>query len=101
MKRVLLIDDEDNPMRYYARALRILGFDVVHCHTTDEARGALDRSEERMDGVILDIMMPPGEFFRGEDTQKGTATGALLFHQIRKRRANVPVLVLTNVTAPE
>lgn len=102
MKRlVLLVDDDRLPMRYYVRALEQKGFTVRHCLEPDSALEFVTRNASEIAAVVLDIMMPPGNKYKTQDTNEGLATGGFLLEDIRAHCPNAPVVVLTNVKNPE
>ncbi len=78
--RILLVDDELSPkkdgpngsyMWYYTQALREAGFEVVEAVGPDFALQRLTSKRLKFDLVIIDIMLPPGKAFGGEDTLNG------------------------------
>jgi CheY-like chemotaxis protein len=97
--RVLLIDDDEAPMKSYIGALERCGLTVHQVRTPDGAIDFMNRDTGDVRLILLDIMMPPGAAYELDDTNDGTITGLLLHDRIRKRYPDVPILVLTNVTA--
>jgi CheY-like chemotaxis protein len=54
--RVLVVDDDPVTVEYYARALKVEGFDVL---TALDAAGALQEAQRlRPDAAIVDLRMP-------------------------------------------
>ena len=68
--KILFIDDDKAPIRYYLEELKDAGFDVTHCRNPDEALDALE--------------------------EEGLTTGNFLFRDIRERCPDTPILILTN-----
>jgi CheY-like chemotaxis protein len=102
-KSILFVDDEFSPdtrthygsyMSYYKEALIEAGFDVTCVRSTDEAIASAGLG--RFDLAILDVMMPPGEVFRNEDTRKGLMTGPLLARSLHKFDPAMPIMFLSN-----
>ena len=95
---ILLIDDGIASMQPYRDALAIRGHDVRQVEDPAEALEYLDDEERRTDVqiILLDIMMPPCDYSVSE-TRNGVKTGTFLFHDIRARCPDTPVIVLTNV----
>lgn len=85
-RRILIVDDEPEPLRAAARVLRRAGYDVS---TAEDGQGALTGlSRGRFDAVVSDISMP------GMD-------GIALLRSIRDVDPEVPVILLTGVPAIE
>jgi two-component system, NtrC family, C4-dicarboxylate transport response regulator DctD len=78
--RVLIVDDHDQVRRMTRQMLELEGFEVVEAGRTREALTLFDAHE--IDVVVTDIYMP------GED-------GIALIQDLRRRRANVPVVAIT------
>ena len=100
-KLVLLIDDDRLPMKYYVMAFQQEGFKVKQCLEPDSALDYVQKKGSEIDAIILDIMMPPGETYKNEDTNEGLITGVFLLKGLRKCCPAVPVVVLTNVKNPD
>jgi len=102
-KRILMIDDDKLPMQYYIRSLEKNNFEVKFFLRPDDAFEYLDNEQPHIDGVILDIMLPPGERYKGKQTNQGLRTGIFVLKDIREhpRYLSIPVVVLTNVRNPK
>lgn len=98
MKTLLLVDDDRLPMDYYVRALERRGFNVVRCLEADSLDKILGNMGADFVGVILDIMMLPGNAYKDKDTQEGLSTGYFIYQDIRRRYPDIPIFVLTNVS---
>jgi CheY-like chemotaxis protein len=98
MTKILLIDDDIQAMRYYVETLEAAGFDVTQCTGPDSALQVLRDTTTPVSAVLLDIMMPPGDAYRRQNTQEGLTTGLFLLEDLRRLRPNLPVVVLTNVS---
>ena len=55
----------------------------------------LQNSHAKIDAVMLDIMMPPGELFASEDVDDGRITGLRLYEIIRKYYSG-PIILYSN-----
>jgi len=78
--KILLIDDDRNLLRVVAYQITEAGFDVIPLSSPKEALARLD--EESVDLVLTDLRMPE-------------MSGLDLMRQIRLRRPDLPVIVLT------
>jgi hypothetical protein len=47
--------------------------------------------------IILDVLMPPGSLFQGEDTEYGLTTGIKFYKKIREILPKCPVVIWTNM----
>ena len=84
-KRVLVIDDDRNSVKYLSAVLSNLGYDPVAAYDGNEG---LERIEEATpDLIVLDVMMPK-------------KTGFVLFKQLKQdeQYKEIPVLMLTAVS---
>jgi len=84
-KKVLVIDDDENTVRFLSVALRKNGYEPIGA---SDGKEGLQRVEEaRPDLVVLDIMMPK-------------KTGWVVFRELRKNEEykSIPVIMLTAVS---
>lgn len=83
-KKVLVVDDDVNTVRFLSVALEEKGYEPLSAY--DGKEGLEKIQSENPDLVILDIMMPK-------------KTGFVLFKQLRKddRYKDIPVIMLTGV----
>lgn len=84
-KKVLLVDDDRNSVKFLAAVLTDNGYDVVTAHDGNE--GLKQAKKELPDLIVLDVMMPK-------------KSGLLLFQQLREEEQfkEIPVLMLTGVS---
>ncbi len=82
---VLLVEDNAQILRGNARMLRKRGYGVLTALTLREARERL--AEQAVSAIVLDIMLPDGS--------------GLDFMRELRQRSNIPILLLTGLTAPE
>ncbi len=83
-KKVLLIDDDPNTVKYLSVALQLNGYEALGAH---DGKEGLDKvGEFKPDLIVLDIMMPK-------------KTGWVVFRQLRKHDEykSIPVIMLTSV----
>src|SRR5437879_5055526 len=91
---LLLIDDEPGRMNAYIEELRLSNF-VVHVERSAElGLQFFSNNKDRIELVILDILMPAGDLVPPEPGR----TGVVVFDKIRNESSAVPVLVFTNVS---
>lgn len=95
-KTVLLIDDEVNTyMNYYIYALQEKDLEVISCPSVDEARVLL--KEKQFDVIIIDVILPPGEWFKDTLTNEGLLTGKFLAEQAFLLQPQAKIVFLTNM----
>ena len=98
--KLLFVDDEKRRMDSYFQELKFK-HDVIFKRDVDEALKHLEKHGKELEGVILDIMMPPGEAFENEPrADYGYRSGILFFERIRSDYPHLPVIIFTNVTDP-
>ncbi|UCG85061.1 MAG: response regulator [Gemmatimonadota bacterium] len=83
-KRVLVVDDDENTVRFLSVALSENGYDPVSAFDGEE--GLKKVQESKPDLILLDVMMPK-------------KTGFVLFKQLRRKEEykDIPVIMLTAV----
>lgn len=79
-KRILLVDDEPNLRISLATTLLAEGYQVIEARDGQEALEQLERHE--FDLILTDIRMP-------------RRSGIELFHEVRRRHPNLPVVMMT------
>jgi CheY-like chemotaxis protein len=84
-KRVLVIDDDRNSVKYLSAVLSEHGYDAVAAYDGNE--GLKKIAEATPDLIVLDVMMPK-------------KTGFVLFQELKKdeRYSEIPILMLTGVS---
>ena len=85
MKRILLVEDNEQIMRGNERMLSRRGYEVISALTLAQARSAIQA--QMPDLFVLDIMLPDG-------------SGLDFIGELR-RYSKVPILLLTGLTTPE
>jgi CheY-like chemotaxis protein len=83
-KTVLIVDDDEDFLAQQQMQLEAIGFAVLTASNEDEAVQAL---AVRPDLCVLDLMM------------EHTDSGFTLCHRIKQRYPEVPVIIITAVTA--
>jgi DNA-binding response OmpR family regulator len=94
--KILFIDEDKAALRYYMLALNDHGFECEHIRNVDDAIKKIETEDRSYDFIILDSAMPAGTIYSDQKTEDGTLTGKFLFRDIRIKRPNVPILILTN-----
>lgn len=95
---VLFVDDELFHSRQYINAMRDHGFEIATAASVDEALSLA--SSQRFAAVVLDIMMPSGDFFDEFETAGGYHTGVALARELRERIPDAVLLGLSLSTDP-
>jgi PAS domain S-box-containing protein len=80
--RILFVDDEESLVHLGREILAPLGYDIVPYTSSREALDAFRAAPERFDLVITDQTMPQ-------------MTGEVLTQELRRIRANIPVILCT------
>jgi DNA-binding response OmpR family regulator len=83
-KKVLVVDDDENTVKFLTAALTQNGYETIGAHNGKE--GLEKVQSENPDLVLLDVMMPK-------------KTGFVLFKQLRRdeKTKDIPVIMLTGV----
>ncbi len=85
-KKVLVIDDEKNTVKFLSVLLTENGYDPIVAYDGQEGMRKIEEND--IDLIVLDVMMPK-------------KTGFVLFKQLKKsdQYKNIPILMLTAVAA--
>src|SRR5262245_50059786 len=86
-ERVLVVDDEEALVAVTSEALARIGYAPVGCADGAAALAAFDDSSARIDAVIADEVMPG-------------LTGTQLAEVLRKRRPDLPIVLMSGYTGP-
>jgi len=84
-ERVLVVDDEEALVAVTSEVLRHFGYEPVGCSDGDAALAAFDQG--RIDAVIADEVMPG-------------LSGTQLARALRRRRADLPIVLVSGYTGP-
>ena len=98
---ILMLDDERRIMSSYVEDLKLSGLDVEFSDDPEAALELLEGDATKVDLLILDLMMPPGERFEKVDTERGLRTGVRVYEAVRAMAPHLPVVILTNVSDPK
>lgn len=84
-KQVLIIDDDQDTVKYLSVLLTERGYDAIAAYNGNE--GLQKVREARPDLIVLDVMMPK-------------RSGLVVFKELKRdeQYANIPVLMLTGVS---
>ena len=84
-KKVLVVDDDHNTVKYLSVVLSENGYDPVPAY--DGSEGLQKITQAKPDLIVLDVMMPK-------------KTGFVLFEQLKKdeQYRDIPILMLTGVS---
>ncbi len=96
---ILFIDDEPRWISTYIEELSLAGVPCRHVATVDEAIEDIAAGEPKIDLVVVDIMMPAGEFLEDVETRGGRSTGFHLIKRLRDMNPELRLVTLTNVRA--
>lgn len=95
--KVLFVDDDPYGSDYYVKMLKTKKLDVHYVHKVDDALDLASRTN--YDGVVIDIMMPKGEFFDELETSGGFRAGIALAIEMSNLQPDAWLIALTNSRA--
>jgi DNA-binding NarL/FixJ family response regulator len=99
---ILFIDDEPRYTTSYREELELTlpDYEVVFHSTADSGLLFFQENIDKIELLILDIMMSPGESFEGQDTMLGLRTGLRLYEKVREARPDLPIIIFTIIVDP-
>jgi CheY-like chemotaxis protein len=86
-ERVLVVDDEEALMAVTSEVLKRLGYEPTACADGAAALAAFEARPDRFDAVITDEVMPG-------------VTGTDLAGSLRRRRADLPIVLVSGYIGP-
>jgi PAS domain S-box-containing protein len=86
-ERVLVVDDEPGLVAVTSELLKSIGYEPVGCSNGAAALAAFDKADGAVDAVIVDEVMPE-------------LSGTQLARQLRRRRADLPIVLVSGYTGP-
>ena len=93
--KLLLVDDNYVDMKEFRDELILDNHEVDHVHDYKELQ-KLCNETKHFDGIILDLMFPPGDGIPIHKSDLGYRGGQFLYESlIKKKFPNVPFVILT------
>lgn len=93
---ILMIDDEKRTLDSYLQELTLSDFTVRYESSVDAGLNYLEENSGDIELLILDLMMPSGQAFSQDETDKGMRTGIVFYQRVRRTFEHLPVMILTN-----
>lgn len=84
-KIILIVDDDQDYLFQMKTAIKDMGFKVITADTQKEAESIIEKN--RPDLAILDLMMESQD------------TGFILCHKIKNKYPDIPIIIVSAVTA--
>jgi CheY-like chemotaxis protein len=94
---ILFVDDDHRRIEHFVRELANRGFQTQVISTVDEAMAFLKSPPASLEALVCDIMMPYGSL-DPDATRDGFRSGLILLDTALKAKADLPIVLLTNVT---
>ena len=99
MKRliVLYIDDEADTEKFKSKCeiMREEGIDVIGVTSVRDAIPKVTELAKEIDLILLDIIMPPEDYYTLEETNGGIGTGFRLLQDIREVVKDIPIIIVS------
>ena len=93
-KTILFVDDDIKRTTSYVDVLELEGYKILAAHTIGKAREDFEKYKDRIDLIILDLMMP-AEKYDAEATRNSRKTGLRFLDQIREISKKLPVILFS------
>jgi CheY-like chemotaxis protein len=92
-KQKVILYIEDQPFGTRVKMLEDEGYKIIVASDGTEALNCLKR--EKVDLILLDIMLPPGDELNIDDAREGFSTGVVFTKKIKNEGLNLPIIVIT------
>ena len=89
-KKILWIDDDAYLLHPYILKLEDQGYEVITARTLSEARAAVETND--IAAVVMDVMLPPGEYPNNLSLKGGFESGLVLGRWIKSHYPEIPIL---------
>ena len=95
--KVLYIDDEADTEKMASKfeIMKENGIDVASVVKVEDVLPMLKKLSSEIGLIVLDIIMPPGDFYKMDETNGGTTTGLRLLKDIRKEYKNILIIIIS------
>ena len=95
--KVLYVDDEAEmlAMQTTFDIMSREGIEVISLSRIDEVLPWLEGNRSGLDGIVLDVLMPPLEMYSLDETDQGVSTGVRLLRDIREKWPTIPVVIVS------
>ncbi len=90
--KIMWIDDDPYNLESSKELLELYGMEIDFITNYEDALDILRKENARYSIIIMDVMMPPQNFFNVQETDDGRRTGILLIPEIRKTYSG-PILL--------
>jgi CheY-like chemotaxis protein len=98
---ILFVDDERRRMQSYVEELKLSGYEVEFKSDVDDALIFFEENKEKLDLLILDVMMPTGNSFNNQYADDGLRTGICFHEKVRHQNQSIPIIIFTNTPVNE
>ena len=95
---ILFVDDDKRDMESFYEELKLSGYNVDFHSDVDAAFAAYQKNLDRIELLILDVMMPPGKEFEQEKVNGGLRTGLRFYERVRSLDAELQIIIFTNLS---
>jgi CheY-like chemotaxis protein len=97
MINVIYIDDEADTekMKSIFEMLEDNDIKIIPVVYVNEALSKIRTNSKIIDLIILDLIMPPYNFYKLEETNGGISTGIRLLEDIRKEFVKIPIIIVS------
>lgn len=97
MITVLYVDDEAETEKMASKfeIMRKMDIEVITVARVPKVMKKLEEVQDKINLLVLDIIMPPEEEYSVEDTSGGISTGLRLLQDIRSKYKTLPILIVS------
>jgi DNA-binding NtrC family response regulator len=97
MIKVFCIDDEANTEKMMSKfeIMKDKGIEVIPEIDISNVMPRLDKLIRDIQLILLDIIIPPLEYYSLKETNGGTGTGIRLLKDIRSKYIDIPIIIIS------
>jgi CheY-like chemotaxis protein len=106
MIKIIYIDDEANSEKLDSKFDLLLGegIQIIPVAYIKDALPVIKKNIDVIKMIIIDLIMPPYNYYNLEETTGGTLTGIRLLKDIREKYSDIPIMIVSvnkRETCPE
>ena len=94
---ILFIDDEQKKMSSYVEELMLCNYQVELIGSVNSALNYWNLHQDKINLLILDVMMSAGIFYNNSYSEDGLGTGLCFYHKIRDNNTKIPIVINKNI----
>jgi CheY-like chemotaxis protein len=96
---IFFVDDDRRYIKDYIEELTSRRYEVEHRYNIDDAFTEIIENHKKIELLVVDMMMPPGDLLEDRDHENGKRTGMLFVKKLEEEIGEIefPLILFTHV----